>query len=37
MQVKLSSHARRLIREEATKLGISLSEYVERAVLRATL
>jgi hypothetical protein len=37
MQVKLSRHARRLIRERAAKLGISLSEYIERAVLAANL
>jgi hypothetical protein len=37
MQVKLSRHARRLIRQGAAKLGISLSEYIERAVFEAKL
>jgi len=37
MQIKLSRRARRLIKQRAAKLGISLSEDIERAVLGANL
>jgi predicted DNA binding CopG/RHH family protein len=37
MQVKLSPQANKLIKQRASKLGISRSEYIERVVLEANL
>jgi hypothetical protein len=37
MQIKLSPQANKLIKQRASKLGISRSEYIERAVLAANL
>jgi hypothetical protein len=37
MQIKVSRRARTLITQGAANLGISLSEYIERAVLEANL
>lgn len=37
LQIKLSPKARDLIRQRAAKLGISRSDYIERAVLAAAM